>query len=135
PTLRKLRRVLSSLKTEQPPAMKLYTIFTILVSLSAFFAYINYRFIRLPGSIGIMLLSLCCSLVLMVFGHWFPTFPAAVLRMISTLDFHELLMNIMLSFLLFGGAIRINATRLKKELLPVITLATFSTILSTVIVG
>lgn len=115
--------------------MEFYTIITIIISISAIFAYINFRFIKLPVTIGIMVLSLLFSVMLVTIGHYTPTITTNLVSMIHSIDFHELLMNIMLSFLLFAGAIHINAQSLKKELVPVITLATVGILISTFIVG
>lgn len=115
--------------------MNLYSILTIVVSLAAIFAYINYRYLKLPSTIGIMLLSLMSSLGIFAMGALHPEFTASVTGVVKSLDFYDLLINIMLSFLLFAGAIHVNADRLKKERLPVIALATVGTILSTTIVG
>lgn len=115
--------------------MSLYTIITIIVSLAAAFGYINYRFIKLPSTIGIMVLSLLFSIILVIIGKWIPELFLTVTEMVKSLDFYDLLINMMLSFLLFAGAIHINAERLKKERLPVIALATVGTVLSTFLVG
>lgn len=115
--------------------MNLYSIITIVVSLAAIFAYMNYRFLKLPSTIGIMLISLICSLCIVALGILNPELTLSINAVVRSLDFYDLLINIMLSFLLFAGAIHVNADRLKKERLPVIALATIGTILSTLIVG
>lgn len=115
--------------------MHLYTVITIIVSLSAVFSYVNHKFIRLPSTIGIMLLSLLSSVLLVLAGKWMPGLFVSVKEMVETLDFYELLINMMLSFLLFAGAIHINADRLRKERMPVIGLATVGTLISTIAVG
>ena len=113
--------------------MQFYTIITILISISALFAYINFRFIKLPVTIGIMVMSLLFSVMLVTIGHFTPSISTNLISIIHSIDFHELLMSIMLSFLLFAGAIHINAKSLKKELVPVITLATVGILVSTFI--
>jgi CPA1 family monovalent cation:H+ antiporter len=115
--------------------MQLYGIFTILISISALFAYGNHRFLKLPTAIGIMSLSLITSLLVLIGGHLVPQFAAWITGIISAIDFHGLLMNVMLSFLLFAGAIHINAAQLRQQLIPVIVLSTIGTILSTLLVG
>lgn len=115
--------------------MNLYTIITIIVSMAAGFAYINHRFIKLPSTIGIMLLSLLSSLALVLFGKWTPDLFHSLTEMVKTLDFYDLLINMMLSFLLFAGAIHINSNELKQERLPVLAFATLGTVLSTFLVG
>ena len=103
--------------------------------MAAGFAYINHRFIKLPSTIGIMLLSLISSIALVLFGKWTPDIFHSLTEMVKTLDFYDLLINMMLSFLLFAGAIHINSNELKQERLPVLAFATLGTVLSTFIVG
>ena len=115
--------------------MQLYTILTIIVSVCAVFAYLNARFIKLPPAIGIMVLSLLFSVLLITAGRLVPNFSAAVIKMVGTINFHSLLMNIMLSFLLFAGSIHVKAHSLKRQMLPVAILSTVGTLISTVLVG
>lgn len=115
--------------------MDFYTILTLIISVSAAFAYVNYRYIKLPATIGIMILSLVSSIVLVFVGRYYPDFSDFVIRLVSSIDFHDLLMDIMLSFLLFAGAIHIDATSLKQERWPIMSLATVGTLISTLIVG
>ena len=115
--------------------MKLYSVLTIIISISALFAYVNFRYIKLPGTIGIMVMSLISSVLLVALGHFVPSFSSEIIKMIESIDFHELLMEVMLSFLLFSGAIHINSKSLKQERLPVLLLATVGILLSTFIVG
>ncbi len=116
--------------------MNFYTIITCVIVLSAIFAYVNTRVIKLPVTIGIMILSLCASLSIVIVSYFFPGLSLHTIRDgITSLDFHDLLMNKMLGFLLFAGAIHINAAELKKERLPVISLATAGILISTFLVG
>ena len=82
-----------------------------------------------------MIIALISSLLFIGFGNIYPQISVQAVRVINALDFHTLLMKVMLSFLLFAGAIHINAQSLKKEGLPILTFATVGTILSTFIVG
>lgn len=115
--------------------MQFYTIITIIISISAVFAYINFRFIKLPVTIGIMVLSLAFSVLLVTIGHYVPSISNNLISIIHSIDFHELLMNMMLSFLLFAGAIHINLAELKKELAPVVILASIGILISTFLIG
>ena len=115
--------------------MQLYAIFTIIVSISAIFAYTNARFIKWPTAIGIMVLSLLFSIVLIIIGRLVPSFSANVIKTVGTINFHALLMDVMLGFLLFAGSIHINAASLQKQLWPVALLATVGTLISAVLVG
>jgi Na+:H+ antiporter len=115
--------------------MRPYEIFTLIICLAAFFAYINYRFIKWPSTIGIMVLSLLTSVLLVLAGSIFPSGSAPLIQAITSIDFNTLLMKGMLSFLLFAGSIHIDAQKLKKVRLPVITLATVGIFISTFLVG
>ena len=116
-------------------SVNLYSIFTFLIVLTAAFSYINFKFIKLPATIGIMLISLCCSLMLLGIGKEFPGVLEKPAAIIESLDFETLLMRVMLSFLLFAGAIHVDFNKLKKEIIPVVTYATFGVLLSTAFIG
>ncbi|TFF39767.1 cation:proton antiporter [Mucilaginibacter psychrotolerans] len=115
--------------------MSTQEILTITIVLTALFAYINHRFIKWPPTIGIMVLSLLCSMLLAAFGNTNSVLAAKALQLASSVDFQDVLMNFMLSFMLFAGAIHIDAARLKKERWPIILLATCGTLISTFLVG
>jgi monovalent cation:H+ antiporter, CPA1 family len=115
--------------------MALYDAFAIMTVLAALFAYINHRFFRLPGTIGIMVVSLLCSLILVLVGTIKPGLLNGITRLIRSIDFYTVLMKIMLSFLLFAGAIHLDAKRMKSQLTAILTFSTIGTILSTFIVG
>src|SRR5665213_2358865 len=115
--------------------MNLNEVLTITVVLAAVFAYINHRWIKWPTTIGIMVLSLISSLLLFALGETHSFLSAKAIQLVSSIDFQDVLMNFMLSFLLFAGAIHIDAHKLKKERLPVIILATLGILISTFLVG
>ncbi len=116
-------------------SMNIYTIFTFLIVLTATFSYINFRFIKLPATIGVMMISLICSLVVIAVGIYDPLLVEEPIAKMKSLDFETLLMNVMLSFLLFAGAIHIDLQKLKKELASIATYATIGVVLSTGIIG
>jgi monovalent cation:H+ antiporter, CPA1 family len=115
--------------------MALYDAFAIMTVLAALFAYVNHRFFRLPGTIGIMVVSLLCSLILVIAGAIFPGLLNGITRLIRGIDFYTILMKIMLSFLLFAGAIHLDGKRMKSQRVAILTFATIGTLLSTFIVG
>lgn len=115
--------------------MEVYNIITILIVLAAIFGYINHRFIKLPGSIGIMLLSLIASLLTVGLGSIFPEFFIRIIEIVSTIDFHTTVMKIMLSFLLFAAAIQVDSQKLKSERAAIITFSTLGVLISTFVVG
>jgi CPA1 family monovalent cation:H+ antiporter len=115
--------------------MAIYQIISLLVLLAAVFAYVNDRWIKWPPTIGIMVLALFSSIFMVILGNLVPAFSASILRLVSNIDFGQVLMKIMLSFLLFAGAIHIDAVKLRKEFWPVITLATVGVFISTFLVS
>src|SRR5476651_2551946 len=115
--------------------MNISEILTITIVLAAVFAYINHRLIKWPPTIGIMILSLSCSVILAALGKFFPLLSNKAILLANSIDFRDVLMNFMLSFLLFAGAIHIDAGKLKKERWPVLILSTLGILISTTLVG
>ena len=85
--------------------MSLFEISSLLLSLAAAFAYLNYRFIKLPTTIGIMLLSLVLSLALIIFGEMGLALDDHAIEIVSSIDFNKALLHGMLSFLPVCGCI------------------------------
>jgi CPA1 family monovalent cation:H+ antiporter len=119
-----------------PVAMSLFAIFALLITLAAVFGFANERTLRLPAAIGITLGALLFSLVLVLLHHAtglaLDDWAESVL---GSIDFDELVMEAMLSFLLFAGALHVDLDQLKRNRLPVILLATGGVVLSTFLVG
>ena len=95
--------------------MELFHLFSILIVLSALFAYINFKFLKLPNAIGLMLVSLLFSVAIILTSNFVPNFKIAIIGILKGLDFSELLLEVMLSFMLFAGAIHIKYKDLKNE--------------------
>lgn len=116
--------------------MELYYSFSILIVLASLFAFINHKYLKLPSTIGIMLIALLVSLFIRFAGPVLaPVLTADLTNLIMSIDFTELLMDCMLNFLLFAGAIHVNFSELKEQKLPVLTFSTISVIISTFVVG
>ncbi|WP_118972240.1 cation:proton antiporter [Taibaiella koreensis] len=115
--------------------MELYYSFSVLIVLSAIFAYINARFLKLPATIGIMLIALMVSIGLFATNNIFPHTFDRLSRLLNDFDFADILMGAMLNFLLFAGAIHINMSDLKEQRIPVVVFSTVSVIISTFFVG
>lgn len=115
--------------------MEVYNLITIIIVLTALFGYINHRFIKLPATIGIMIISIVTSLLIVGIGYFNPAFFKTTTDLITKIDFQTALMKIMLSFLLFAGSIHINVNRLKRESGTIITFSTIGVLISTIIVG
>ncbi len=112
-----------------------YSIFTLLIVLTAVFSYVNHRFIGLPSTIGIMLISLIASLAIVTIGSFQPAFRQHAESLIRSIDFEHVLMDILLSFLLFAGAIHVDFQKLKAQALPIASFATIGVIISTAVIG
>lgn len=115
--------------------MELYYSLSVLIVLASFFAYFNVRFLKLPSTIGVMVIAMAVSIFLVVFGNIFPNTLNRISTLIAGFDFTELLMGAMLNFLLFAGAVHINLKDLREQRGPIIIFSTVSVVISTFAVG
>jgi len=115
--------------------MATYQILSIIIALAALFAYVNDRWIKWPPTIGIMVLALFSSILIVILGNIFPSFSVGAHKIVTNIDFGQVLLKIMLSLLLFAGAIHIDAEKLKREFWPVMILATIGVFISTILVS
>lgn len=115
--------------------MGLYYYFSVLIIIATVFAYINARFLKLPSTIGIMVITMIFSVCLVVIGKIDPKPLQDIYQLVTHIDFTQLLMGGMLYFLLFAGAIQININDLKEQKLVIIVFSTLSVIISTFVVG
>lgn len=115
--------------------MELYYSFSVLIVLASFFSYLNLRYLKLPSTIGIMIIAMLSSIVLVITGHLFPDTFSHFSNLLRDVDFTEVLMGAMLNFLLFAGAIHINLKDLKEQRGPIMIFSTVSVVISTFVVG
>jgi CPA1 family monovalent cation:H+ antiporter len=115
--------------------MNITDILAILISLAALFSYINYRFIKLPTTIGLLLIALMMSLGIIILDHLGIPLEAPAKKLLAQIDFNETLMQGMLSALLFAGALHVHLDELKKQRWVVAILASVGVITSTFIIG
>lgn len=109
---------------------------SLLMTVTALFAYVNHRFIRLPTTIGVMVISLAFSLFMVLLSKAGVSFGVEYTKkLLSGVDFDATLMEGMLSFLLFAGALHINLNELKDKAWVVGILASIGVVTSTFIVG
>ena len=114
--------------------MDLLRLVSLIIALSAVLAYINIRYIKLPSTIGLMVLALLLSLILLVVGS--SSAMADFLKeALIKIDFSEFLLDFMLAFLLFAGALHTDVNKIRKARGPIYTFATLGTLISTFIVG
>jgi CPA1 family monovalent cation:H+ antiporter len=115
--------------------MDLFTILTILIVVAAIFGYINVRFLKLPVTIGLMIISLGFSLLTMAVSQFYPALFEWEKSLMEQIDFHKVLMEGMLSFLLFAGALHVDFKSLKSMRWPILLFATLGVVTSTFLVG
>lgn len=115
--------------------MELLDISAILLTLAALFSYVNHRWIKLPTTIGIMLISLVMSLALIGIGQFSAGLTDSIQGFVAGIDFNEALMNGMLSYLLFAGALHVNLNELKKQGRLVGIMASVGVVTSTFLIG
>lgn len=115
--------------------MDYFFITTVLVVLSAVFGYINVRVLKLPNTIGLMLITILFTLGVFALSYFDPTLLNAEKYIISQIDFKTVLLDIMLSFLLFAGALHTNFEQLKVQRWPVFLFSTLGVLTSTFLVG
>lgn len=115
--------------------MSILELSTILLCLASIFSLINIRLLKLPQTIGLMVLALMLSLVVTIIGAVFPFVFETVNEITKEFDFSELLVNVMLPFLLFAGAISVNVHELLKDKVTILLLACFGVLFSTFAVG
>ncbi|MDM1139401.1 MULTISPECIES: cation:proton antiporter [Empedobacter] len=116
--------------------MELYYSFSVLIVLAALFSYANLRFLKLPGTIGIMIIAMLVSIAIRLLGDsYFPDATKDMFQLFNSLDFNEILMGAMLNFLLFAGAMHVNILDLKNLRWTIATYATISVVLSAFIIS
>ena len=109
--------------------------FSIIFSIAALFSFINYKWLKLPATIGLMVLALALVILITLTKGFLPEFYTYFCDLVINSDFKTLLMDLMLSFLLFAGALHVNIDDLAKERKSVILFATLGVLISTAIVG
>jgi len=107
----------------------------ILLVLAAVFGYLNLKFLKLPTTIGIMLIGLLSSMVLLMLRDALPLIPEAADRFVESIDFNKTLMEGMLSFLLFAGALHVNLGNLLDQKRLIAIMASFGVVFSTFVIG
>ncbi|WP_191858794.1 cation:proton antiporter [Hanstruepera ponticola] len=115
--------------------MDYFHIITILVVLSALFGYVNVRFLKLPNTIGLMFITIVFTMVVFALSYFDSTLLDAEKYIITQIDFKEVLLDIMLSFMLFAGALHTNFEQLRVQRWPVLVFATLGVLASTFLVG
>ena len=117
--------------------LSFFELSAVLLTLSAVLGWVNHKYLPFPHTIGLLIMSVVVSLILVGIDaavpdkHLFDALTSALLQ----IDFSAVVMQGMLAFLLFAGALHVDLGRLRSRAVPVIVLATFGTAVSTLIVG
>jgi len=116
--------------------MNIFAIFSLFFTLAVLISYLNHRFIKIDSTIALTLAAVLLSMVLILASHLgFGDIEHHLVDTLNKIDFHNLLMNGMLSFLLFAGALNIEFSLLKQQKIEIIGLALIGTVISTFIIG
>ncbi len=115
--------------------MSFFEIFAILLTLAAVFGVINYRTIKLPTTIGIMVVTMVFSLLLLAVGTVMPGVQHWAVSLLQHIDFSQVLLHGMLGALLFAGALHVNLNDLISQYRIIACLATFGVLSSTFLIG
>jgi CPA1 family monovalent cation:H+ antiporter len=109
----------------------------ILIVLAATLGYINHRFLKLAPAIGLTVMGAIASLAVVGLDRLLPgsTLGDSLVRFIAGIDFHRTLMDGMLSFLLFAGALHVDWSEMHRGRWLIVVLSTLGVILSTVLIG
>ncbi len=121
--------------------MNLQTVIAALITVTAISSYINNKFIKLPKSVGLTLITFCSSVFLISLIQNDLFFSSAIdfnqqkNSFLNEMDFNHTFLHGMLSFLLFAGSLHVNVIELNRHRLIILLLATVSVLLSTLLVG
>ncbi|MEO7385748.1 MAG: sodium:proton antiporter [Gammaproteobacteria bacterium] len=105
--------------------------------ITALLAYLNHRFVRLPTTIGVMVIALGLSLAIVAFDAvgWVHSLLQYEESLLRSIEFSDVLMRGMLSLLLFAGALHVDLGELQAQRWSVAALALVGTLASTLLVG
>ena len=117
--------------------MTMLQIASLLVVLAGAFGSVNYFFLRLPASIGILVVALAASIAVMTLDRLVPGIGIgdAVRGAVMDIEFSEALLHWMLGLLLFAGALHVRADLLREQALPVALITLVGVLISTAIAG
>ncbi len=115
--------------------MDLFAVFTVLITLTALFSFVNEAYVKLPTTIGVMLASLVSSILIIGLGYLGFGEVGWAVELVQAANFDHLFMNGMLSFLLYAGASSVNIDELREYKWTISYLATLGMIIATFLTG
>ncbi|MFT4736732.1 MAG: CPA1 family monovalent cation:H+ antiporter [Cyclobacteriaceae bacterium] len=114
--------------------MHIFDIIALFIFLAGLFLYLNTYFLKLPSSIGLMILALSMSIIILALGYIFPALKIDAVEL-EEYDYAEVLYQVVLSFMLFSGALNIDFKKLSSLRTPVLVLAISGVFISTGVIG
>jgi monovalent cation:H+ antiporter, CPA1 family len=115
--------------------MHILDILALFIFLAGVFIFVNTYYLKLPSSVGLMILSLGLSIGLFALEVLIPEFKSGTERVLADYEYHDVLFQIVLNFMLFAGALQIDFRKLKEEKTPVLILAICGVFISTALIG
>ncbi len=113
--------------------MHIFDLIALIIFISGLFIFVNTMFLKLPSSLGLMILTLLLSVGVMVAGMIVPSLN--VIDEIKDFDFSEVLNQMVISVILFAGGLNMNLRALGDQKVPVIILSLVGALLSTLVIG
>ena len=117
--------------------LSIFELAAMLLTLSAMLGWVNHKFLPMPHTIGLLVMSVVSSFILVAVDFAVPEQHLfdPLTKALQQIDFRAVVMDGMLAFLLFAGALHVDLEQLRSRILQVGVLATFGTVVSTVLVG
>ncbi len=106
-----------------------------MISLTAALSYLNYRFVKLPSTIGLTLLSLLMAGCILAVRPFAPSVVTGALAMVQSIDFRTVLLEGLLGALLFAGSLHVDINDLEDQKWAIAVFAMIGVLASTVLVG
>ncbi|MCK5824620.1 MAG: sodium:proton antiporter [Ichthyobacteriaceae bacterium] len=113
----------------------MFNAFITVLFFASIFSFINAKYLKLPSTIGLMIQATILSGILFLVKEYFPDIYKYIPHFERTIDFRDFLMNVILSFLLFAGAMHVDLKELRSQKRTVFMFATLGVIISTILIG
>jgi len=125
------------MNADHPAGVSAIELAAIVLVASAALGWLNHRVIRMPHTIGMLVMALAASLGLIAIDAVFPWIGIAreAEALLKNVDFAETLLKGMLAFLLFAGALHVDITTFRKLQTPILAMATAGVLISTAVIG
>lgn len=115
--------------------MHLFSLFSLVISLAAIFAFANVKVFKLPSGVALMAMSGVLSVILITLANLFPDYTGFLQTSLKEFDFSEFILGVLLSFLLFAGSLHVSIIRLREAAVSILSFATLGVLISTFLLG